>query len=167
MFDDIMVPKSYLKGLLTKEEERMIRGNDYQTKSLENSLYQYKIYKQKLFIKEDKKWSPVKYTGEVVFYDNIKDEEGNSNWVQFRFIFLDGKVDAKYLDEFKIHQTIGEIEEADRKWKDARKKQLKYESTLKYKIYFFIFKILYKLLNKVRSKVTRYGYDYGTTRLDQ
>jgi len=140
---------------------------------LDNALRQYKVYKQKLFMndvdfltkKEKDKWVPVKYTGEVLFYDNIKDKEGNENWVEFRFVFLDGRLDAKYLEEFQIHKTIGEIKEEDRKWKDARKRQLKYEGTFKYKFYFFIFKILYKLLNKVRSKVTRYGYDYGTTPL--
>ena len=47
MFDDIIVPKSYLKGLLTKEQEKLIKDNNYQTKCLENSLAQYKVYKQK------------------------------------------------------------------------------------------------------------------------
>ena len=38
MFDDIIVPKSYLKDLLTKEQEKLIKDNNYQTKSLENFL---------------------------------------------------------------------------------------------------------------------------------
>ena len=38
MFDDIIVPKSYLKGLLTKDQEKIIRGNLYQTKCLDLSL---------------------------------------------------------------------------------------------------------------------------------
>ena len=56
MFDDIIVPKSYLKGLLTKEQEKLIKDNNYQTKCLENSLAQYKVYKQKLFIKDGSPW---------------------------------------------------------------------------------------------------------------
>ena len=46
MFDDITVPKSYLKGLLTKEQEKLIKDNNYQTKSLENFLGQYKREKR-------------------------------------------------------------------------------------------------------------------------
>lgn len=174
MFDDIIVPKSYLRGLLTKEQEKIIRGNNYQTKSLENCLRQYKVYRQKLFMndvdfltkKEKDKWVPVEYTGEVLFYDNIKDKNGDQHWAEFRFVFLEGKLDAKYLEEFYILKTSKEQEEENRKWKEARKKQDKYEATLKYKFYFFIFKILCKLLNKVRGKVTRYDYDYGTTRVN-
>jgi|19_taG_2_1085344.scaffolds.fasta_scaffold00083_8 hypothetical protein len=175
MFDDITVPKSYLKGLLTKEQEKLINDNNYQTKSLENALRRYKIYKQKLFIndrdvvlqeKEDSKWVPVKYTGEVLFYNNIKDGKGNQHWVEFRFIFLNGKLDAKYLEEFFIGKTIGEIEEENRKWKEARIKQLKYESTFEYKFYFFIFKILTKLLYKVRVRVDPHSYDYGTRKIE-
>ena len=41
MFDDIIVPKSYLKGLLTKDQEKLIKNNDYQTNSLENFLSLY------------------------------------------------------------------------------------------------------------------------------
>ena len=52
MFDDITVPKSYLKGLLTKDQEGLVVDNDYQTKSLENFLAQYKVYRRKLYIKE-------------------------------------------------------------------------------------------------------------------
>ena len=63
MFDDIIVPKSYLKGLLTKEQEKLIKDNNYQTKSLENFLGQYKVYRQKLFIKKDKEWVKDTYTG--------------------------------------------------------------------------------------------------------
>ena len=29
MFDDIIVPKSYLKGLLTKEQEKLVKDNNY------------------------------------------------------------------------------------------------------------------------------------------
>ena len=77
MFDDIIVPKSYLKSLLTKDQERLVVDNDYQTKSLENFLAQYKIHRQKLYIKKDGfkkggKWTLVKdYTGEVIFYTSF------------------------------------------------------------------------------------------------
>ena len=67
MFDDIIVPKAYLKGLLTKEQEKLlkvssrygrsVRGVEFQTKCLENALAQYKIYKQTLFINDKSLWN--------------------------------------------------------------------------------------------------------------
>ena len=67
MFDEIIVPKSYLKGLLTKEQEKLLktssrfggsaRGIEFQTKCLENCLRKYKIYKQKLFVNDEALWN--------------------------------------------------------------------------------------------------------------
>lgn len=169
MFDDIIVPKSYLKGLLTKDQEKIIRGNLYQTKCLDRTLRMYKVYKQKLYAQEPpptktekRKWKAVDYTGEVYFYDSIKDEKGDAHWVEFRFVFLKGKVDAKYVEEFRLQQTFEEISKQNEEWESSKEKQDKYETTLKYKIYFSLFKILHKLLNKVRKKVTPYAYEYGT-----
>ena len=169
MFDDIIVPKSYLKGLLTKDQEKIIRGNLYQTKCLDRTLRMYKVYKQKLYAQEPpptktekRKWKAVDYTGEVYFYDSIKDKKGNAHWVEFRFVFLKGKLDAKYVEEFRLQQTSEEIVKQNEEWESSKEKQDKYEATLKYKIYFSLFKILHKLLNKVRKKVTPYAYEYGT-----
>ena len=169
MFDDIIVPKSYLKGLLTKDQEKIIRGNLYQTKCLDRTLRMYKVYKQKLYAQEPpptktekRKWKAVDYTGEVYFYDSIKDKKGNAHWVEFRFVFLKGKVDAKYMEEFRLQQTSEEIVKQNEEWENSKEKQDKYETTLKYKIYFSLFKILHKLLNKVRKKVTPYAHEYGT-----
>jgi len=169
MFDDIIVPKSYLKGLLTKDQEKIIRGNLYQTKCLDRTLRMYKVYKQKLYAQEPpptktekRKWKAVDYTGEVYFYDSIKDKKGNAHWVEFRFVFLKGKLDAKYAEEFRLQQTSEEIVKQNEEWESSKEKQDKYEATLKYKIYFSLFKVLHKLLNKVRKKVTPYAYEYGT-----
>ena len=169
MFDDIIVPKSYLKGLLTKGQEKIIKGNLYQTKCLDRTLRMYKVYKQKLYAQEPpptktekRKWKAVDYTGEVYFYDSIKDKKGNAHWVEFRFVFLKGKLDAKYVEEFRLQQTSEEIVKQNEEWESSKEKQDKYEATLKYKIYFSLFKVLHKLLNKVRKKVTPYAYEYGT-----
>ena len=171
MFDDIIVPKSYLKGLLTKDQEKIIKGNLYQTKCLDRTLRMYKVYKQKLYAQdpppiktEKRKWKAVDYTGEVYFYDNIKDEKGNIHWVEFRFVFLKGKVDAKYVEEFRLQQTSEEILKQNEEWESSKEKQDKYKTTLKYKIYFSLFKVLHKLLNKVRKKVAPYAYEYGTAK---
>tara|TARA_R110000824_G_scaffold9022_1_gene40790 strand:+ start:3437 stop:4126 length:690 start_codon:yes stop_codon:yes gene_type:complete len=63
MFDDIIVPKSYLKGLLGKKEEKILKtakryggsvtGCIFQTKDLENVLSTYKVYKQKLYVNDN------------------------------------------------------------------------------------------------------------------
>ena len=168
MFDDIIVPKSYLKGLLTKDQEKIIRGNLYQTKCLDRTLRMYKVYKQKLYAQEPpptktekRKWKAVDYTGEVYFYDSIKDKKGNAHWVEFRFVFLKGKLDAKYAEEFRLQQTSEEIVKQNEEWESSKEKQDKYETTLKYKIYFSLFKVLHRLLNKVRKKVTPYAHEYG------
>ena len=67
MLDDIIVPKAYLKGLLTKKQEKLlkvssrygrsVRGVEFQTKCLENCLRKYKIYKQKLFVNDGALWN--------------------------------------------------------------------------------------------------------------
>ena len=50
MFDDIIVPKSYLRGLLDKKQEKLLKGyHVFQTKSLENTLSVYKVYAQYLY----------------------------------------------------------------------------------------------------------------------
>ena len=69
MFDNITVPKTYLKSLLTKDQEKLIDRNDFQTKSLDNLLSDYKVYRQKLFLKNDKdRWEKISYSGKVTFY---------------------------------------------------------------------------------------------------
>ena len=86
MFDDIIVPKSYIKGLLTKEQEKLIKDNNYQTKCLENALFQYKLHSRKLYVNKKTGWTmksepvPEKptyefvfYTGSVNFYNLIQD----------------------------------------------------------------------------------------------
>ena len=67
MFDDIIVPKSYLKGLLSKKEEKILKtskryggsvtGCRFQTKDLGNVLSTYKVYKQKLYINDKTLWN--------------------------------------------------------------------------------------------------------------
>jgi len=82
MFDDITVPKSYLKGLLTKDQEKLlkvssryggsVKGVQFQTKCLENALRQYKVYKQKLFINDGALWNPEPANTEQITKDTPK-----------------------------------------------------------------------------------------------
>jgi hypothetical protein len=67
MFDDIIVPKSYLRGLLSKKEEKILKaskryggsvtGCEFQTKDLDNALSVYKVYKQKLYMNDKTLWN--------------------------------------------------------------------------------------------------------------
>ena len=100
MFDDIIVPKSYLKGLLTKEQEKLVKSSDYQTKSLENFLGQYKIYRQKLFVKENKEWVKDTRTAKINFYMSFYDKDKNMWWSEYEFTFNSGVLDRKKLIKF-------------------------------------------------------------------
>ena len=95
MFDDIIVPKSYLKGLLTVEQEKLVKSNNYQTKSLENFLGQYKVYRQKLFVKENKEWIKDTRTAKINFYTSFYDKDKNMWWSEYEFTFNSGVLDRK------------------------------------------------------------------------
>ena len=50
MFDEIIVPKSYLKNLLPKGDEKLLNTKHlFQTKSLDNVMDLYKIHRQQLY----------------------------------------------------------------------------------------------------------------------
>ena len=95
MFDEINVGRTYLKDLLTKEQEKVLKAlnNMYQTKSLDNALYNYRVYRRKLWQddssfslsekKDDKvkkpNWVWVKKNLQIEFYTEVI-ENGNSHW---------------------------------------------------------------------------------------
>ena len=145
MFDDIIVPKSYLKGLLTKDQEKFIKNNDYQTKSLENFLSQYKVYRQKLFIKKDKDWVKDTYTGKINFYTSFSDKDDNSWWSEFNFYFTDGVLDKKELIKFEMQETAEEAETRAKEWEKITDQRKLFEKTLRYRFYNKISNFLFKL----------------------
>ena len=90
MFDEILVPKSYLKGLLKKEDEKLFKKNHlFQTKDLENVMDLYKVHRQRLYKLENsrllnksengsnEKWKLIKQDLDINFYDFICPEEGD------------------------------------------------------------------------------------------
>lgn len=160
MFDDIIVPKSYLKGLLTKQQERLIKDDDYQTKCLENSLCVYKVYRQKLYksdkhlphtfkpaSKGGKKWDFSPHTGSVTFYDNFENRKGDSYWVEFTFTFVRGVLDTKLLVKFEVFRTAKEKEEAKKKWEAEKNIRDSFQKTLKYKIFNFLQNVFFRFSN--------------------
>ena len=158
MFDDITVPKSYLKSLLTKDQERLVVDNDYQTKSLENFLAQYKIHRQKLYIKKDGfkkggKWVVLKnYTGKVNFYTSFQDKDENAWWSEFNFSFVDGVLDKKELIKFEIQETAEEAKEREKAWIKRHAEIDVFQRTLKYKFFEKVRVVLSRILEWVQKK---------------
>ena len=143
MFDNITVPKAYLRSLLTKEQEKLVDRNDFQTKSLENCLWDYKVYKQKLFLKNPKKgWDKISYTGKITFYNLFREESDISYWALFTFTFIDGRVDKKELITFERQNAA---QEEEKYWKKRNAKREAFQRTLKYKFYNKVSTFLYKL----------------------
>ena len=162
MFDDIIVPKSYLKNLLTKKQEKLMKDNSYQTKSLENFLGQYKIHRQKLYLKRggvfqpDKKgkakWDFIPHTGSVDFYDSVKDDSGNTWWIEFSFLFREGVLDSRRIVKFEILATAEEEEEREKKDKEFNFRRKMFQRTLKYRFFSKVSLILTKIMTWVANQ---------------
>ena len=152
MFDDIIVPKSYLKDLLTKEQEKLIKDNNYQTKSLENFLGQYKVYRQKLFVKEGKEWIKDTRSGKINFYTSFRDKDKNTWWREFEFTFVNGAVDKKELIKFEMEETAEEAEEREKDWEASNAKRKVFQRTFRYRFFSKLTRFLRKLLSWSEQK---------------
>jgi hypothetical protein len=126
MFDDIIVPKSYLKDILDKKEESLFDTyHKFQTKDLENSLAVYKVYRNQLY-KQSRaagwgadvskpKWDKTTTTAEIGFYDTFSTKDGDECWFEFKFKFVKGKLDSKELVD-KVITNKESREAIDRMW---------------------------------------------------
>ncbi len=144
MFDEIEVSRTYLKDLLTKEQEEILKSHDdmYQTKDLDNAMYRYRIHRRKLWKddssfsiynngQEEKKkpnWVEQKIDRFVTFYSNFTYKE-NDYWYEFQISFVDGKIDTKQLVDYSV-KSKAEIDKEEKEWSiistyyDAHKKKL-------------------------------------------
>ena len=161
MFDDIIVPKSYLRGLLEKKQEKFLKGNhSFQTKSLDNLLSQYKVYAQHLYKLERsvdmgggiEKWRKVDNTGIIVFYDSVKDEKENEWWFEFGFTFNKGKLDKKELISCRLETTKAEKDYINKMWDTEQEIFNKYRKCFKYRFFAKLESIFLKLTNWARKK---------------
>ena len=152
MFDDIIVPKSYLKSLLTKEQEKLVKDNNYQTKSLENFLGQYKVYRQKLFVKENKEWVKDTRSGKIIFYTSFYDKDDNTWWREFKFTFKSGVLDKKELIKFEMQETAEEAKEREKEWKVKAANRRTFERTFRYRFFARLTRVLRKLLSWSEQK---------------
>ena len=187
MFDEIIVPKSYLKGLLTKDQEKLlkvssryggsVKGIEFQTKCLENSLFHYKIYKQTLFKNdgslwnceppdteqrtkdtpkkypyEKGRWNKVTHDGTVNFYTSIYDKDQNVWWIEFEFTFVGGVIDKKELIKFEMQETAEEAKERAEAWTKRHAEIDAFQKTFKYKFFEKLRAALSRILEWVQKK---------------
>jgi hypothetical protein len=161
MFDDIIVPKSYLRGLLDKKQEKLLKGNhSFQTKSLDNTLSRYKVYAQRLYKLERsvdmgggiETWRKLDNTVVVVFYDTIKDKKENEWGFEFGFTFNKGKLDKKELINCKIETTKAQKDSIDKMWDTEQEIFDEYRKCFKYRFFAKLESIFLKLTNWARKK---------------
>jgi len=129
MFDDIIVPRSYLKGILDKKDESLFDTyHKFQTKDLENSLAVYKVYRNQLYKQSRSEWmekdaldaskptwDKITDPREINFYDTFTTKNGDECWFEFQFKFVNGKLDSKELVD-KIITNKESREAIDRMW---------------------------------------------------
>jgi hypothetical protein len=178
MFDDIIVPKSYLKGLLSKKEEKILKtGCRFQTKDLGNVLSTYKVYKQKLYINdrtlwnceppdteqrnestskkypyEKGRWQETCHTGAVVFYNGFKDEKQTEWWFEFEFTFNNGRLDKKDLVSCNLQTTKAKKDSVDKMWDTEQEIFDEYRKNFKYRFFSWLERRFQKMTNWARKK---------------
>ena len=139
MFDEIMVPKGYLRSLLDKEDEKLLgKSHLFQTKDLDNLMDLYKVHRQYLYKKKKEahpfeEWEKVKKNTTIRFHDRIKNKDQDEYWIECEFSFKNGKVDKKELVSFRLESTKEESEKVQKMWDTEqeilnayRKRSLKY-----------------------------------------
>ena len=134
MFDEIIIPKSYLKGILDKKDEKLFDTyNKFQTKDLEMmgghgdlyKLYRGRLIKRKYDIGNwvdghefkvlPNQWEKVTITTEINFYNSFTSKDGDDCWFEFKFKFVKGKLDSKELVD-KVITNKESREAIDRMW---------------------------------------------------
>jgi len=169
MFDDIIVPKAYLRNLLRKEEEKLLDTKHlFQTKDLDNVLDVYKIHKQQLYrldrseflleegvqhTKLTEKWIKVNNDSEIDFYSNAQDAEDNEYWFEFKFTFKNGKIDKKELVTCELRTSKKERDSLDAMWDKEQEIFDRYRnSNLSYKLFAWLERRFQKITNWARKK---------------
>ena len=170
MFDNIIVPKSYLRGILNKKDEKLFdTQHQFQTKDLENSLAVYKIYRKQLYIRHqsmdfppvldgepklsstDGDWDKVPGPSEISFYDTFTDESGDEHWFEFKFTFVNGKLDSKEVVDHSITNKK-EREDIQIMWDIEQKIFDEYRKNWSYRFWTKVERLCQKLVVKARNQ---------------
>ena len=162
MFDDIIVPKSYLKGLLKRKHEKFFETKHiFQTKDFDNVLDLYRVHRQRLQ-RQDRSpeigtcaptWENVNVNAEIEFHDLITSPKGDYYFASFKFSFVKGKLDKKELLSLELHMTSEEKEATAKMW-DTEQEIFDFyrESSVKYRLFSFLEKVFSKATNWARKK---------------
>ena len=161
MFDEIIVPKSYLRNLLDKQDEKLFKTSHlFQTKDMDCMMDVYKVYRQRLhkleknsFSEKKENWISVNDNVDIRFYDSIKDDKGDVWWSEFEFTFKKGRIDTKSKIRLNSTETKKDRSEIDRMWDTEQEILDAYRNrSVKYKIFAFLEKRFQKASNWARGK---------------
>ncbi len=166
MFDDITVPKSYLRNLLSKKEEKLLASShSFQTKSLDNLMDEYKIYRKYLHKldrsgahlldppSKSEKWVKINKDVVINFYDTVKDGDGNEYLFEFDFTFTKGWLDRKKLITCELHTTAERRMAIDKMWDTEQQILDEYrDSSISYRFFRWIEGRLQRMTNWARKK---------------
>ena len=158
MFDEIIVPKGYLRSLLNKEDEKLLdKSHTFQTKDLDNLMDLYKIYRQYLYKKKKaalpfEEWEKVKKNVTIRFYDHLQNKKGDAYGLECEFTFKNGKVDKKELVSFCIESTKKESEETQKMWDTEQEIFDEYRKNFKYRFFLWLERRFQKMTNWARNK---------------
>tara|TARA_R110001583_G_scaffold125125_3_gene276614 strand:- start:8051 stop:8629 length:579 start_codon:yes stop_codon:yes gene_type:complete len=159
MFDEIMVPKGYLKSLLNKEDEKLLEKNHlFQTKDLDNLMDLYKVHRQYLYKKKKEalpfeEWEKLKKNAVIRFHDYLTNKDHDEYSIEFQFSFKNGKVDKKELLKFTLESTKKESEETQKMWDTEQKIFGSYrDHSLKYRLFSRMENCFQKITNWARNK---------------
>lgn len=160
MFDNIIVPKSYLKGILNKKDEKLFDTNhQFQTKDLENSLAVYKVHRHRLYRRQTLAdtnntvvtWDKATAPAEINFYDSFKIKNGDEHWFEFKFTFVNGKLDSKEV----VDKTCTSKEKQDAvavMWDIEQKIFDEYRTKWSYRFWTKVERLCQKLVVKARNQ---------------
>ena len=160
MFDEIMVPKGYLRSLLDKENEKLLgKSHLFQTKDLDNLMDLYKVHRQYLYKKKkealpSEEWEKVKKNVTIRFHDRLTNKDQDEYWIECEFSFKNGKVDKKELISCKLETTKAKKDSIDKMWNTEQEIFNEYRKCFKYRFFAGVERTFLKLTNWARKQHT-------------
>ena len=161
MFDEVIIPKAYLKSLLKKEDEKLFAtSHRFQTKDMHCVMDLYKVYRQRLYRLEknnfsgkQENWTSVNDNVDISLYDIVKDNKGDEWCAEFLFTFKKGRVDSKSKVRLKLETKKAARDETNRMWDTEQEVLDEYRgNSIKYKFFTLLEKGFQKATNWSRKK---------------
>ena len=126
-FDDVRIPVSYFKEIVSKEQLSILKYAErsdkfFQTKCLDCKGRTYRINRKKLYKqKRDGKLDATFLTDTILVYNSIKHSDGNRYSFEFNVRVVDGVVENVALYNF----GQGDLEVMEENKSSAKKKSSK------------------------------------------